>query len=75
MSDEEVREPAAFYSATVADVLERYPLPVSADNLRDSVKGIGRQISAYEAIVRQFGDRHGCALEAFEARISEGEVP
>ena len=59
----------------VAEVLQRYPLPVGTDRLRDSVSNIEQQIAAYVSIVHQFEARHGCTLEAFEHQISRGEVP
>ena len=59
----------------VADVLQRYPLPVGIDRLQESVSTIEQQISTYMSISRQFEARHGCTLETFEHQIAQGEVP
>lgn len=57
------------------DVLQRYPLPVSAGRLRDSVSNVEQQIAVYVNIVRQFERRHGGALKVFEHQIAQGDVP
>ena len=77
MGEEQVREPSAPYAATVGeamDILQRYPLPVNADRLRDSVNNVEQQIAVYKSIVRQFEARHECTLEVFERRIAQGEI-
>ncbi|MDY6878544.1 MAG: hypothetical protein SWK90_20390 [Chloroflexota bacterium] len=78
MSEEQVKETRASYAATVdraTDILRRYPLPVSADHLRDSVSNVEQQITTYTSIVRQFEGRHGGTLETFEHRMAQGDVP
>ena len=57
------------------EVLQRYPLPVDADQLRGSVGDIEQQIAVYTTIAHQFEARHGCSLDVFERRIAQGEVP
>ena len=59
---------------TAANVLQRYPLPVSISRLQDSVSGIEQQIETYQNIVRQFEMQHRCALEDFEHEIKQGRV-
>jgi len=76
MSGEQVREPSVPYAATVEGaILQRYPLPVGVDRLRDSVSNIEQQIVTYMSIVHQFEARHGCTLEVFEHQIAQGELP
>ena len=59
----------------VADVLQRYPLPVGIDRLQESVSTIEQQITTYMSIIRQFEAQQGCTLETFERQIAQGEVP
>ncbi len=59
----------------VTDVLQRYPLPISADHLQDSVNDIEQQIAIYQDIALQFRERHGCTLETYEHQIAQGKVP
>lgn len=59
----------------VAKVLQRYPLPIGADRLQDSVSNVEQQIATYKSIVHQFEARHGCTLETFEHQIAQGKVP
>lgn len=59
----------------VTNVLQRYPLPISANRLQDSANDIERQIEIYENIAHQFRERHGCTLEIYERQITEGKVP
>ena len=75
MSEEQVKETRASYAATTSSILQRYPLPVSADHLRDSVSNVEQQIATYASIVRQFEGRHGGTLETFEHQIVQGDVP
>ncbi|MBE9508827.1 MAG: hypothetical protein IMY86_12350 [Chloroflexi bacterium] len=78
MGEEQVKEPRASYAATAggaADILQRYPLPVSADRLRDSASNVEQQIAAYSSIVRRFEERYGGTLETFEHQIVQGDVP
>ena len=78
MSEEQVREPGISYAATVeraTDDLQRYPLPVSADHLRDSVSNVEQQIATHVSIVRQFEGWHGGTLETFEHQMAQGDVP
>ena len=78
MSKEQVKEPRASYAATVdgaADILQRHPLPISTDRLRDSASNVEQQIAAYSSIVRQLEEQHGGTLEALEHQIAQGDVP
>jgi len=78
MSEEQVREPGGSYAVAVdraTDVLQRYPLPVSADHLQDSVSNVEQQIATYVSIVRQFEGQHGGTLGTFEHQIAQGDVP
>ena len=60
---------------TINDVLQRYPLPISANRLQSSANDIEQQITIYENIAHQFRERHECTLETFEHQIAQRKVP
>lgn len=62
-------------STLATEVLERYPLPIALETLRQRLDEIERQISIYKDIVREFERRRGCDLVAFEQKIVQGKVP
>ncbi len=50
-------------------------MPTSIHRLPNSANEIERQLATYENIARQFQERHGRTLEAYEHQIAQGQVP
>ncbi|MFQ6016482.1 MAG: hypothetical protein ACE5NP_13685 [Anaerolineae bacterium] len=59
----------------IAEVIQKYPLPIDAATLKLTLDDIEKKIILYEDLVKDFEKEHECDLEAFQKKVEEGELP
>ncbi len=60
---------------TIAEILEKHPLPIDTTTLRRTIEDVEKQIGLYKSIISDFEKEYGCSLSVFEDKIERGEVP
>lgn len=59
----------------IAEVIQKYPLPIDAATLKLTLDDTEKKIILYEDLVKDFEKEHECDLEAFQKKVEEGELP
>ena len=60
---------------TIAEILEKHPLPFDTTTLCRTIEDVEKQIDLYKSIISDFEKQYGCNLDSFEDKIEQGEVP
>ena len=62
-------------ASLAVQVFERHPLPVGVSTLQRILDDTQSKVRVFEQIIRDFGERYGCDLASFEAKIEAGQLP